>query len=322
MLKKLMLLTAVFTAVTICAAVNNLFKFVPRSSICIGYFNVEKLIKHPEVTKQLKKPEVENFIKQLNNTIGFSLQDIKDALIISDKDNKGGYYLLQLKKPVDLKKLFEALNKNPQMQSSNLIGRYAVKNINGKKVYLVTAIDKLGKTNKIEVTELAPGIILNAINTNYVSYTNEVKGINQELAKSIKKIPNSKLAWLVGKTPENPLQIKNVTLSFDLIGPKLTTQHYICNLDFANAQEAVHVSKLLPMYFNMGLGIIFSAAPTLGAQIAKCLKIKTINNQVNLTITISKNLFGEILKYLNENQELLKNLIPRKSVLQTDSKGL
>ena len=305
-----MLLTAVFAAVTILAAESDLFKFVPRSSICIGYFDISKLWKNPEVAKQTKKPEIENFIKKLNNTIGFSFQDISSALVFTSIEKKGGY-LIKLKKPVNLEKFFDALKKNPNMQSNHLIGRYVIKKVNNKKVFLFDAIDKSGKINKIEVAELAPGVILNTVNTSYASYINELRGIGPELRRIVKTIPNS-LVWFAANVPANPYQARNVALNFDLIGKQLNIQQYVCRINFETPEQATQIRALLPMYFNMGLGILFSFDPTLGAKIAQCLKSKVANNQVILTVTITKKIFDEIIKYINENQEQLKNLIPNK----------
>ena len=69
----------------------------------------------------------------------------------------------------------------------------------------------------------------------------------------------------------------------------------------------------------MGLGILFSFDPTLGAKVAQCLKSKVANNQVILTVTITKQIFDEIIKYINENQEQLKNLIPNKPATKAEN---
>jgi hypothetical protein len=312
MLKKLMLLTAVFAAVIICAAENNLLKLVPRSSICIGYFDVSKIWKHPEVAKQIQKPEVKKAIEDLNGTIGFSFQDINNALIFSDGKNNGGY-LIQLKKPVNLDKLFESLKKNPKMQSSHLIGRYVIKRVNGKKVFLFSAFDKFGKIKKLEIVELAPGIILHIVNNSYTSYISEIKGVRPDLRRTIKSVPSKTLAWVAANLPKNPYNIRNGIISFDFVGKALTTQQYVSRINYDNSEQAAQAKLMLPLYFNMGLGILFSADPSLLGTIAKCLKTNVVNNQVILTFTLPKKTFDAILKYLNENQEQLKNLIPTES---------
>jgi hypothetical protein len=291
-MKRCFIAVALLAAVILSAADTALLKYAPEGTGVVLEADITALLKHPEVTAALAKPDYVKTRQEWESKTGIRLQDFQKIMLFVKMSGKG-IALLKVDRQFDLKKFFD----------KNQV-KFQEKAAAGKTFFRVLAPVQSGRN--IELLPLEPGVIIAGESGDIATYLKGKRGNAGRLAPLVQKVPAGYPVWLVynnmmadadGKITD-PQQ---VCFAFRFAGKEKKDLNFLLKLFCADENGAQVMAGMVPMYANMGLALAFGNDPALSGELLSLIKPDVQGNTLVTDITVNADLAGKVSAYLQKS---------------------